>query len=1360
MVRVRSWDWVMLSGVLCFGASLAAATLERPSSATSDERLGRAAAAPVVVPVLWSSRTNGRSGFAGGARQAPLSEQSPDETNAEIERQINNGNGCLTCHRPDSLSMHELEKTISCVECHGGNAKEPWNAQNPSQRVPATLGPDSPEVRERMARAHVQPRRRDIWVSSDNPERAGVASLDESAEFIRFVNPGDLRVAEKVCGRCHNAETAFVKKSMMAHGGMLWSAALYNNGSFPFKDPQFGEFYLPDGTPARAEAFPAVTPDQTRLEGLLPFLQPLFRWELSQPGNLLRIFERGGRKPLEQGIPDPEEEPGRPKNRLSNRGLGTLNRTDPVFIGLQKTRLLDPTLNMIGTNDHPGDYRASGCTACHVIYANDDSPVHSAEYAKAGNQGFSETRDPMIPKKRSGHPMKHVFTRAIPTSQCMVCHMHPGTNMVSTYQGLTWWDNETDGDRMYPKESVSRSDAERAAIERRNPEGSAVRGLWSDRAFLQRTGKADFNNSLRQMRFADSHGHGWLFRAVFKRDRKGNLLDAAGNLVKDFTPEQLTEAVNYTDTRSSSQRPTRVEDRQKEREKRAGLPVHMKDIHLERGMHCIDCHFKQDVHGDGNLYGEPRNAIEITCEDCHGTVANYGTLVTSGPGARTLPGKEPGSVQRGRNLLAGVEVARTPFGSDRFTKGGNTIYQRSMVTPGLEWEIPQIRDSVDPTSGRFNQRAYNAKLVLQHEPQTAAITHASDPAKESQKLAHVESRMTCQSCHSAWITSCFGCHLSQTANQKKPMLHNEGTDTRNWTSYNFQVLRDEVYMLGKDGSVIGGRTSPVRSSSAVVVSSQDLNRQNIYYQQQTVSSEGYAGQAFNTHVPHTVRTTETKSCTDCHLSGEGDNNAVMSQLLLLGTNFVNFMGRFVFVATGRGGVQAVAVTEIEEPQAVIGSDLHRIAYPKEYAAHEKRHRELTTSVHHASTNALGVQVRGEYVYIADGKGGFRVFDIAQLNQKGFSEKIVTAPVSPFGQDTNVNTREATAIAAPSTMAVDPTRQRLAINEEQPIHPLYGYIYIADRQEGLVLSTAATLLDGNPSNNFLKRAATFNPDGRLNGAVNLAVAGNYAYILADRGLVIVDISTPLTPKVVAEVPAAQIKQPTAIAIQFRYAFITDADGLKVVDVTFPDRPRFLEKATVPIPQARGLYVARTYAYVAAGSQGLVIVDVERPETPRLDQTFDAGGELNDARDVKIAMTNASVFGYVADGKNGLRVLEMVSANSTPGAFGFSPRPSPKLIATYHTHEPALAISKGLDRDRAVDESGNQVAVFGRRGGRPFNLAEMQRMFLRADGKGGTVVWTVSNSLAKPPPAAPSPTSVATGPDRRRPQPALHVSHRSR
>src|SRR5436309_13798386 len=38
-----------------------------------------------------------------------------------------------------------------------------------------------------------------------------------------------------------------------------------------------------------------------------------------------------------------------------------------------------------------------------------------------------------------------------------------------------------------------------------------------------------------------------------------------------------------------------------------------------------------------------------------------------------------------------------------------------------------------------------------------------------------------------------------------------------------------------------------------------------------------SGHAFSTFVPHTVRATETKSCTDCHVSARNDNNAWMAQ---------------------------------------------------------------------------------------------------------------------------------------------------------------------------------------------------------------------------------------------------------------------------------------------------------------------------------------------------------------------------------------------------------------------------------------------------------------------------------------------------
>ncbi len=234
---------------------------------------------------------------------------------------------------------------------------------------------------------------------------------------------------------------------------------------------------------------------------------------------------------------------------------------------------------------------------------------------------------------------------------------------------------------------------------------------------------------------------------------------------------------------------------------------------------------------------------------------------------------------------------------------------------------------------------------------------------------------------------------------------------------------------------------------------------------------------------------------------------------------------------------------------------------------------------------------------------------------------------------------------------------------------------------------------------------------MNGARRIAIAGTYAYVLCDRGLVVVNIDHPLQPKVTAEIGAPLLLDPRGIAIQFRYAFVVDREGLKVLDVTALDQPKVVPEARVPLEDARNLYVARTYAYVAAGRQGIAVIDVERPEKPKLDQLFNANGRMNDSNDVKLGMVSSSLFAYVADGKNGLQVVQLFSPVDNPAFSGFSPRPTPKWIAGYRTRGPALAVSKGIDRDRAVDESGNQLAVFGRRGARPFNREEMDGMYLR-------------------------------------------------
>lgn len=172
------------------------------------------------------------------------------------------------------------------------------------------------------------------------------------------------------------------------------------------------------------------------------------------------------------------------------------------------------------------------------------------------------------------------------------------------------------------------------------------------------------------------------------------------------------------------------------------------------------------------------------------------------------------------------------------------------------------------------------------------------------------------------------------------------------------------------------------------------------------------------------------------------------------------------------------------------------------------------------------------------------------------------------------------------------------------------------------------------------------------------------------MVVVDLDDPLQPKVLAKIA---LNNPRGLDLQFRYLFAVDDDGLKVIDVTLPENPRVVSGSLVPMQDAKRITVSRTYA-------------------------------------------------YLADGENGLKIIQLTSPELNPKFYGISPQPNPKLVAWRKTADPALSISRPLERDRAVDEMGNQIAVLGRLGSRPFNLEEMRRLYLTQEGR----VWTVRDS----------------------------------
>src|SRR5439155_8409963 len=115
----------------------------------------------------------------------------------------------------------------------------------------------------------------------------------------------------------------------------------------------------------------------------------------------------------------------------------------------------------------------------------------------------------------------------------------------------------------------------------------------------------------------------------------------------------------------------------------------------------------------------------------------------------------------------------------------------------------------------------------------------------------------------------------------------------------------------------------------------------------------------------------------------------------------------------------------------------------------------------------------------------------------------------------------------------------------------------DREEGLVMVSVGTLVDGDPNNNFLdqEKVIRFNPDGKLTGAMHSFMAGTNLYVVGKNGLFVLGLRNDAlaAPLLIGELTGG-LKNPCAVGVQFRYGFVTDEEGFKVVDISEPTKPK--------------------------------------------------------------------------------------------------------------------------------------------------------------------------------------------------------------
>jgi hypothetical protein len=293
---------------------------------------------------------------------------------------------CMSCHNgsqhddyggPGIEDPHPIvgAERLQCTGCHGGN---PNGTDKDSSHVPPP-----PQIGDRLQQ-QTDPR------AFFN--RLTLAGVDKMADYmvngvtwraldwLQFVQPGDLRVvtAGRACGRCHGGHAGVVSRSILATEAGFFSGSNYFMGADNAIPSHQG---LYDDTAAdlawRAATDPNWSYDPQKV-GLVDSLieVPVF----SKFGSTasMQIFRNA--------IYDATDLP----NDLQTDGrVKTGSRLANLFMEQVSFTCGDCHLGHRGANNRYGDFRSSGCTACHMVYSPD---------------GRSRSRDPNVNKLEPLNP--------------------------------------------------------------------------------------------------------------------------------------------------------------------------------------------------------------------------------------------------------------------------------------------------------------------------------------------------------------------------------------------------------------------------------------------------------------------------------------------------------------------------------------------------------------------------------------------------------------------------------------------------------------------------------------------------------------------------------------------------------------------------------------------------------------------------------------------------------------------------------------------------------------------------------------------------------------------------------------------
>jgi hypothetical protein len=281
--------------------------------------------------------------------------------------------------------------------------------------------------------------------------------------------------------------------------------------------------------------------------------------------------------------------------------------------------------------------------------------------------------------------------------------------------------------------------------------------------------------------------------------------------------------------------------------------------------------------------------------------------------------------------------------------------------------------------------------------------------------------------------------------------------------------------------------------------------------------------------------------------------------------------------------------------------------------------------YNTSGNANGVQIVGNYAYVAD-DSGLQIIDISN-------------PTTPILKGTYNTTGSNHGVQIVGNYAyVTPYSKLQIIDISNPTTPIlkgtynisgdaYGiqivgnYAYVANGYLGLQIIDIS-----NPTIPILK--GTYYTSGQPYG---VQIVGSYAYVaVSSSGLEIIDISDPTIPILKGTYDTSGTAE--SVQVVGNYAYVADnGSGLQIIDISNPLAPTLKGNYNTS-GTATGVQVVGNYAYVADHDSGLQIIDISNPTTPTLKGNYNTSGY---AWRVQVVGN----YAYVADSEGGLKIIDV-------------------------------------------------------------------------------------------------------------------------